>query len=48
MLNELLSAAQDIMGFKHDEELPGVNYQQFDLLRETSPQSQRPWWKVWK
>jgi len=37
------------MGFKHDEQVPGINYEKFDLLREeTAPQDQKPWWKVWK
>ncbi|HWM66638.1 MAG TPA: hypothetical protein VNO35_08640 [Steroidobacteraceae bacterium] len=44
-----LSAAKAIMGFKHDEQVPGINYEKFDLLREeTAPQDQKSWWKVWK
>jgi hypothetical protein len=46
-----LMVAKEIIGFKHDEESPGVDYARFDLLRELSeaarqPQS-RPWWRFW-
>jgi len=44
-----LNAMKSITGFKHDEEVSGINYEKFDLLRDTStPQDQKPWWKVWK
>ena len=44
-----LNAMKSITGFKHDEKISGINYEKFDLLRDTStPQDQKPWWKVWK
>jgi len=44
-----LNAAKAITGFKHDEVGPGVDYEKFDLLKETTaPKHRRPWWKVWQ
>lgn len=31
-----LNAAREIMGFKHDEDVPGVDYESFELLHEAS------------
>jgi hypothetical protein len=44
-----LNAARLITGFKHDENVPGLDYEQFDLLQEmNSSEHKRPWWKVWQ
>jgi hypothetical protein len=42
-----LTAAQAITGFKHDTQLPGVDYDEFDLLRDTAAPTLKPWWKFW-
>jgi hypothetical protein len=38
-----LSAAKAITGFKHDEKVPGLDYEKFDLLQDT-----RSWWMTWR
>jgi hypothetical protein len=44
-----LNAARAIMGFKHDETVSGVDYDKFELLKDTSASEHRkPWWRVWK
>jgi hypothetical protein len=44
-----LTAAQTIMGFKHDEDVPGVNPEEFELLSDTaSPPAAKSRWKFWK
>jgi len=44
-----LTAAQTIMGFKHDEEVPGVNPEEFELLSDSaSTPAAKSRWKFWK
>jgi hypothetical protein len=44
-----LRAAKAIMGFQHDETVPGVDYEKFDLLQDSSAsERRRPWWRVSK
>jgi hypothetical protein len=44
-----LNAAMEITGFKHDEGMAGVDYERFELLRDTSsPKEPKPWWRFWK
>lgn len=45
-----LEIARQIAGFKHDEEHPALNYEQFDIYA-TAPGAAgatRKWWQVWK
>jgi len=44
-----LNAAKEITGFKHDNDVPGVDYESFEVLRKasSSPDS-KPWWRLWK
>lgn len=43
-----LNAAKSIIGFKHDEEIPGVDYDSFEILSK-APKSKggKPWWRFW-
>lgn len=44
-----LSAAKDITGFKHDEDIPGVNHERFEVLRKASSSADsKPWWRFGK
>jgi len=44
-----LNAAKEITGFKHDEDIPGVNYESFEVLQKASSQTDsKPWWRFWK
>ncbi len=44
-----LNAAKSILGFKHDEEVPGVDCEKFELLRDSgSRDGGKPWWRFWK
>lgn len=44
-----LDAAREIFGFRHDEDIPGVDYEGFEVLRELSSSADsRPWWRFWK
>ena len=44
-----LIAAKEIIGFKHDEDIPGVDYEGFDVLRNgPSSVDSKPWWRFWK
>ncbi len=44
-----LNAAKEVIGFKHDEDIPGVDYEGFEVLRKTSLSSDsKPWWRFWK
>jgi hypothetical protein len=44
-----LNAAKEITGFKHDEDIPGINYENFELLRKASSSIEpKPWWRFWK
>lgn len=43
-----LQAAKAITGFKHDEEIAGIEYDRFDLLLDNdSGSSKNPWWRFW-
>lgn len=43
-----LNAAKSIIGFKHDEDVPGVAYESFELLRKSGSQDrEKPWWRFW-
>lgn len=43
-----LNAAKAIIGFKHDEDIAGVDYQRFEVLHKaSSPTVSQPWWKFW-
>lgn len=47
-----LMAAKSLMGFKHDEEIPGVNYDNFEIILSSTksppPNNQKPWWLFWR
>jgi hypothetical protein len=44
-----LNAAKSIMGFKHDEEISGVDYDRFEVLDEAgAAKGRKPWWRFWK
>ena len=44
-----LEAARGIIGFKHDEDIPGVDYAGFDvLLNAASSVDRKPWWRFWR
>lgn len=44
-----LNAAREIIGFKHDEEAPGVDYEGFEVLRSASRSTgHKPWRCFWK
>ena len=43
-----LRLAQDLVGFKHDEESAGVDEDAFTVLESANPAKVRPWWRVWK
>jgi hypothetical protein len=44
-----LEIARSIIGFKHDEEIPGLNYSGFDLLKDLDPARRvNRRWKFWK
>ena len=44
-----LNAAKAITGFKHDEGIPGVDYEGFEvLLKASSSTASKPWWRFWK
>ncbi len=44
-----LNAAKEITGFKHDEDITGVDYESFEVLRKTrSSRNPKPWWCFWK
>jgi hypothetical protein len=44
-----LNAANEIIGFKHDEDIPGVDYEGFEVLRKASSSTNhKPWWRIWK
>lgn len=44
-----LHAAKEITGFKHDEDIPGVDYESFEVLRKASSLTDlKPWWRFWK
>lgn len=43
-----LNAAKTIIGFKHDEEIPGIDYAHFELLiKSSSVNTVKPWWRFW-
>ena len=44
-----LNAAKEIIGFKHDEDIPGVDYEGFEVLRKASSSTNHKiWWHFWK
>lgn len=43
-----LQLARDVVGFKHDEGMPNVNYKAFQVYDSPSGNSRRKWWQVWK
>jgi hypothetical protein len=44
-----LIAAKEIIGFKHYEDIPGVDYEGFEVLRDgLSSVNSKPWWRFWK
>lgn len=44
-----LNAAKEIIGFKHDEDISGVDYEGFESLRkDSSSTNHKPWWCFWK
>ena len=46
-----LAVARSLVGFKHDEETPGVDDGTFDVLRLGESgllsKSSKPWWRFW-
>jgi hypothetical protein len=40
-----LQVAKSIVGFKHDEECPGIDYECFEVINRAG---QKPWWQWWK
>lgn len=44
-----LNAAKSIIGFKHDEDVHGVDYDKFEVLRKAAKTKDRKsWWHFWK
>ncbi len=44
-----LVAAREIIGFKHDEEIPGFEDEAFEILRKGRPSGDsKSWWRFWK
>ena len=43
-----LQLAHNAAGFKHDEEIPSVKYEAFQVYDSASGNLQRKWWQVWK
>lgn len=44
-----LDAAKEIIGFRHDEDIPGVDYEAFEILQKTtSSADHKPRWRFWK
>jgi hypothetical protein len=47
-----LQTANEIAGFKHDEENPALNYKQFEVYAPSSiplgEGATRKWWQIWK
>ncbi len=43
-----LQVARSIVGFKHDEENPGIDYESFTVIERTGSVGQSHWWKFWK
>ena len=44
-----LNAAKSVIGFKHDEEIPGVDYDKFEVLdKAPTSKGNTPWWCFWK
>lgn len=44
-----LHAAKEIVGFKHDEDIPGIDYKGFEVLRKAPLSAgSKPWWRFWK
>jgi hypothetical protein len=43
-----LQLARDLAGFKHDEEIPDVKYESFQVYDSASDNLRRKWWQVWK
>ena len=44
-----LVAAKAIMGFKHDEAIPGIDYDKFEVLRKApSSKVSKHWWRFWE
>lgn len=40
-----LNAARSVIGFKHDEEIPGVDYDKFEVLgKAPTSKGNTPWW----
>lgn len=43
-----LIATKTIIGFKHDEEIPNVQYEKFDLLSQSGARKVgKYWWQFW-
>lgn len=42
-----LNAAKAIIGFKHDEDVSGIDYAHFELLHQSSKNPGKPWWRFW-
>src|SRR5262245_45587635 len=42
-----LQLARDIAGFKHDEDVPDVKYEAFQVY-DSPGGNRRKWWRVWK
>jgi hypothetical protein len=43
-----LQLAHRIAGFKHDEEIAGINYEAFHVYDSQSGTPGRKWWQVWR
>jgi hypothetical protein len=43
-----LQVAKTLTGFKHDEESPGVDGDNFVVLNADARASGRRWWEIWK
>lgn len=43
-----LQVAKTVVGFKHDEECEGVDYDRFTVIERVGSTAGRPWWKFWK
>ena len=43
-----LQVARSIVGFKHDEENPGVDADQYTVLERVGSAAKKHWWHFWK
>jgi hypothetical protein len=43
-----LQVAKSVVGFKHDEECLGIDYDRFTVIERAGSDRKHLWWKLWK